>query len=272
MSNQAECTEQPQNLQLNSIVEFFSSPNEIMVGCTRITDTHSAIPFPSFSLVDGSTYADVQQAYRQLAGELRCSEPQIISCKQTHSTTIVQIHEKPLQSVRNYQGSIYIADGLISALQDVVLAVSIADCAGVLLYHPQKSVIAALHSGWRGTYQRIVPEAIAMLCTTYGINPSELMAWISPCAHVESYEIQDDVAQYFPNNITIDTETGKKFFNNVSVIQQQLFDAGVPQSTVFAHPECTIVNNSYHSYRRDGKKSGRGLAFIGIGIAKAVSL
>ena len=46
-------------------------------------------------------------------------------------------------------------DGFITNKPNIDLTLSFADCTPILLYDPVKKVIANIHSGWRGTVQKI---------------------------------------------------------------------------------------------------------------------
>ena len=85
------------------------------------------------------------------------------------------------------------ADGLISDLPGDVIGVKIADCLGILIYDPRQRVIAAVHSGWRGTHQNIVGEAVRTLCEGWGSTPGDLWVGLSPSASGRNYEVGTDV-------------------------------------------------------------------------------
>lgn len=156
------------------------------------------------------------------------------------------------------------SDGMITSFKNIVLCVIIADCAAVLMYDPKNQVVAGLHSGWRGTQANITRKAIELLKADFTTSPADLLVYISPCASGESYIVREDVAQHFPR-------TAKKIndeeylFDNRAEIQLQLADCGVVKSNIEVSPGCTIGGEGdYHSYRRDGERSGRMAAFIGM--------
>ncbi len=174
--------------------------------------------------------------------------------KQTHSVIIRQIQSDSAQNE---------ADGMITHEAGTVLAVKVADCAAVLLFDAARGVVCGLHSGWRGTAQNIVRHGIEKLRQKYSSRPSDLLAWISPCAGGDAYEVGTEVAQHFPRS-SRPIGNGKFLFDNKNEIRLQLLDCGVDPSRIEASEVCTISDSDYHSYRRDGERSGRMAAFIGM--------
>ncbi len=153
---------------------------------------------------------------------------------------------------------------MITAFKGLVLCVIIADCAAVLMFDPKNGVVAGLHSGWRGTQMNITQKGIELLKATFKTNPADLLVYISPCASGESYIVRKDVAQHFPRTSRkINDE--EYLFDNRAEIQLQLADCGVLKENIEMSAGCTIGGeNDYHSYRRDGERSGRMAAFIGM--------
>jgi YfiH family protein len=156
------------------------------------------------------------------------------------------------------------SDGMITNFKNVVLCVIIADCAAVLMYDPKNRVVAGLHSGWRGTKANIVSKAITLLKSDFKSDPADLLVYVSPCASGELYIVREDVAQHFPR--TAKKINDEEFlFDNRAEIGLQLAEAGVLKSNIEISTGCTIGGeNDYHSYRRDGERSGRMAAFIGM--------
>ena len=88
-------------------------------------------------------------------------------------------------------------DALVTALPDYAIAVRTADCVPVLLYDPVYKVIAAIHSGWRGTVARISQKTIRLMTERFGTNPSDLVAVIGPSIGPDSFQVGKEVADEF---------------------------------------------------------------------------
>lgn len=155
-----------------------------------------------------------------------------------------------------------ISDAMITNCKNLVLNISVADCAAVLVYDNNRNVVAAIHSGWRGTKQNIVNRTFNSLFNNYECNPNDINVIILPSASIENYEVGKEFCDYFPNSTV--NKNGKFYFDNKKEITRQLLDCNISESNIVISNECSIKNNRFHSYRRDGTKSGRMNAFIGI--------
>ena len=81
-------------------------------------------------------------------------------------------------------------------------------------------------------------------------------------ASQERYEVGLEVATLFEYDHLIEKE-GQKFLLDVKgANRQQLTYAGIPETQIEQSPLCSIGDDRLHSYRRDGKQSGRMLAVI----------
>lgn len=153
------------------------------------------------------------------------------------------------------------SDAMISNISCLAINVKIADCAGILIYDPIRNAIAAVHSGWRGTKLNIVKKTIEKMESEYHSKSSDLLAYISPSAGGDVYEVGSDVAFYFPNS-TERISNSKYLFDNKKEIFNQLIKAGLKDYSIEVSNECSISNSILHSYRRDREKSGRMTCFI----------
>ena len=173
-----------------------------------------------------------------------------------------QVHETEIRIV----GKDYVAkdaDGMICNEAGILLVVKIADCCCVMIYDPVQQAVAALHSGWRGTYKNIVRHGIEGMKQHFGSLPGDLLVFLSPSASGERYEVGWDVARYFPESAK-QLNDEKFLFDNKRELYGQLLSCGVSPQNIEVSDICTISDTNYHSYRRDGQKSGRMAAFIGL--------
>ena len=153
------------------------------------------------------------------------------------------------------------SDGMFTSVKDLMLNISIADCAAVLIYDPVQEVVMGIHSGWKGTSQNIVSVGIRKLMDKCGSRPADLLVYISPAASGLVYEVGREVAEYFPRSVT-HLHDDKYLFDNKQEICLQLMDCGVIEANIEVSAECTMSNFGLHSFRRDKERSGRMSAFI----------
>jgi len=179
--------------------------------------------------------------------------------------TMHQVHGKTVHVANASTTSLPEGDAVITNSRDVMIAVKVADCAGVLLWDPVNNAIGAVHSGWRGTAQNILAEAIRAMTLHYGTQPEQLNMWISPHATGERYEVGEDVhsalsafCKPHPNH------EGKWLFDNAIALTAQANEAGVRKENIRVDEACTMIDSRFHSYRRDKEKAGRGLVFIAL--------
>jgi copper oxidase (laccase) domain-containing protein len=136
------------------------------------------------------------------------------------------------------------------------------DCVPILLFDPVNKVIGAVHAGWRGTANEIARQAIEKLKEEYRTDPSKLIAFIGPSAGSCCYEVGEDVAVKFRNKV-VSFNKAKKYINLKDENKLQLQSEGVLLNHIEVSTSCTICDKeSFHSFRRDGPKSGRMIAVI----------
>jgi polyphenol oxidase len=163
------------------------------------------------------------------------------------------------------QGGYGACDGLITNSYGLFLTVSTADCPTLYLYDPVKKAIGAVHAGWRGSSMNIVSRAVKLMREEYGTIVSNLIVFIAPAAGVCCYEVGEDVAKNFKDEFIIRSEKRNPHLDLKMHNRRELLESGVLVSNVEISEYCTICTPElFHSYRRDGQKSGRMLGVIGL--------
>ncbi|MFI5265108.1 MAG: peptidoglycan editing factor PgeF [Candidatus Kapaibacterium sp.] len=173
-----------------------------------------------------------------------------------------QVHSGNVNVVSGSEGIVRESDALVTAEPDVFLAVSIADCTPILLYDPVAKLIAAVHAGWRGTEQLVTITTLRMLISL-GAHAENIYAFIGASASGENYEVGAEVATLFEKEHYRELPNGKCLLDIKKANRDQLLIGGVPLEQIEISPRCTITDLNLHSYRRDGKRSGRMFAVIG---------
>ncbi|MDZ7626308.1 MAG: peptidoglycan editing factor PgeF [Ignavibacteriaceae bacterium] len=172
-----------------------------------------------------------------------------------------QVHEDKINTVSSF-GSCGESDALITRKKNLGLAISSADCPAIFIYDPKEKVIAAVHSGWRGTEKKILMKTIKKLKDDFNSDPSNLICYIGPSISQKNYEVEEDVAVKFDKEFVVKNKN--KFYLNVSGANyKMLVDEGINEANIQVSGLCTYeYENLLHSYRRDGQKSGRALGVI----------
>ena len=156
-----------------------------------------------------------------------------------------QVHGADLALVPRPGAGDRIVDGvdglLTSGGEGVLLGIYVADCAAVYLCDRRTGALGLVHSGKKGTEQRIVCRAVERMTAEFGTRSADVEAAISPCIRPPRYEI--DIAPE---------------------IRDQLLMAGVPREQVLVSGVGTGERvETYYSYRVEKGKTGRMLALLG---------
>jgi len=208
----------------------------------------------------------LDKSYSSICNALGINQNNIIRPLQTHSDNI-----EIVQGNKKYNN----VDGLLTDKENIDLMLTYADCTPILLYSPEKNVIGNIHSGWRGTVQKIGQKAVLKMIQNYNIRPSDIIACIGPCILKCHFEVSEDVKQifeqvfgYLNRNYDIiekSKSTGKYFIDTNLVNRLILQEIGVRPENIYESNMCTACNaNIMHSYRIDKAKSGRNVAIIGL--------
>eukprot|EP00794_Sanderia_malayensis_P004860 gene4860-5498_t len=174
-------------------------------------------------------------------------------------------------------------DAMVTDKPGITLGAPGADCQTMLFCDPVKKVVAAAHSGWKGTIDRIQQNVVRVMRQRFHCDPNDILVSIGPSIGQCCYEFGKDVAQKFIDSVSPATvlvkENGKSYLDlwHASIILLQ--EVGIPRQNIddgkrFAETElngrdkvtqCTYCNpDKFFSYRRDGALFGNQIGFIGI--------
>jgi YfiH family protein len=146
-------------------------------------------------------------------------------------------------------------DALVTRRADVVLAVTTADCMSLLYQAP--GVVAAAHSGWRGTAEAMPVAALEAVCRLAGCAPDAVSVAIGPAIRGCCYEVGEDVAARFPA-AAVRATGGKPRLDLPTAAQIALGAAGVRPEHLDDTGACTCCEPDwYFSHRRDRGRTGR---------------
>ncbi len=178
----------------------------------------------------------------------------VVHCLQVHSATVREV-DKP--------GILDACDGLITDVDGLYLIIGVADCHTIFITTKDRSVVGALHAGWRGTAKRILPTAIEKIQRDYGYGPDWLEIGISPAIGVCCYEVGEEVAGQF-EPADVERSFGSPHLDLASALARQGTGAGIPMEQIYLADRCTSCEEAnWFSYRRDHKVTGRMWGIIG---------
>jgi len=171
-----------------------------------------------------------------------------------------QVHSAVVESARS-PGMYPATDGLVTQDPEIILTLKVADCVPVFLHDPSKNIIGLVHSGWRGTVENIVPNAIQLMDKN-GTETGDIRCLLGPSIGTCCYEVDWEVAKKFDDKAKVKMEERKWRVGLHEQIRLQLASVGVQKKNIRSSDICTYESQGYHSYRRDGENTGRMVAFL----------
>lgn len=222
---------------------------------------------------------NVCENYKRVADELVVDYYKMTRVPQTHTNHVLKITEelagigitKPFP-----QGySDYGYDAMITDVPGVVLCTSHADCVPVLLYDNTHNAVGAVHSGWRGTAEKVSLKTVERMTLEYDTKPKDLKAVIGPSISIDKFECDCDVFEAFKTAFDDEFEKhsckyiykkGNKYHISVSgFVYETLLEAGLLPENIFIDKYCTYENDKlFFSHRRDKGNTGVMAAMISV--------
>ena len=195
---------------------------------------------------------------------LNCVKP----C-QEHTKNIRIVKQKMNKGKLDFEQSAYQStDGLITNQSSIALATTNADCILLILFDPIKKVIANVHSGWRGTLQRIAVRVVNKMKNEYQCNPKDIICCICPSIRKCHFEVRSDVQTLYGEEFKDLKEIGhlivpiqgedKWTIDTVEINKIILRQAGLKQENIIDSGICSVCDSELiHSFRVE--KQGYGL-------------
>ena len=247
---------------------------ELFHGVTTRTGGVSPQPFSSLNLggTTGDSEAHIQANYELLSRALGFDLQTVVSSHQVHGTNLAIINEAPPRS-NPFPAAHFLDgyDGFITAVPGIPLLVRVADCVPVMLYEPDRKVLAVVHAGWKGTAGGISAKAAEHIVAHWQCDIKKIRAGIGPSIGPCCYEVGQDVAECFNKS------TGNKRFlmpeaaeNTFSLDlqeanRQQLLEVGLDPGLIELSWLCTACNsNLFFSHRGEKGKTGRFALIAGL--------
>lgn len=184
----------------------------------------------------------------------------IIYLKQIHSDKVLR-YDRNCPNIKNQEG-----DAIITNEKNVVIGVFTADCVPIILVDEEAQVIAAIHSGWRGTFESITLKTIAKMVNEFNIDAGNIKAYIGPHIRKCCYEVSEDLKMEFLNkkNIMKEELINGNNLNLEACIIDDLKRAGVKDDNISSINLCTYCSDEIklHSYRKSQGSYGRMFSFV----------
>jgi len=146
------------------------------------------------------------------------------------------------------------ADGFQTAVAGLPVSVITADCVPLLLARLDGSQVAAVHAGWRGLYDGIIPEALAAMG-----KGAPIAAAVGPTICTACYEVSEELADDFSRRFGPMAVPTFRHLDLRAIAELQLRAGGVQEIEHVGGCTCCSRDAAgefiYRSYRRGDRGS-----------------
>lgn len=126
--------------------------------------------------LDFKNAKELDKNYEKICKVLNINTSAIVKPLQTHTDKICVVNDESGIHPQVFQN----VDGLITNKKEKALSLIFADCMPIYLYDPVKKVIGNVHSGWKGTLQKIAKNAVIKMQEKFNCNPKDIVCIIGP--------------------------------------------------------------------------------------------
>lgn len=210
--------------------------------------------------------------YNDLANDFGITPNDMIRIPQSHTSNVyIAKHSDGGQGVVRMEldGG---WDGIVTNEKNLMLLTIESDCTPVYILDPVKKAIGMVHSGWRGTVDRITEKAILLMEKEYGSRAEDLIVHFGPAICANCYEVGMELIDEFKKILKCDdihkvfkpiVDKEEKFFLDVTeAIRLSLIDFGIKEENMTRDRICTFHDDIFNSWRRDKDKTKQMLTGI----------
>ena len=207
--------------------------------------------------------------YKKICKTIGIEYNDIVKTNQVHKDIIKNIDKKINIGSPDFCEKEYAeTDGLITNKKKLAICATCADCIIMMMYKKKKKVVANVHSGWRGTVQKVAEKTICKMEELYNCNPKDIICCISPSIRNCHFEVGEDVKNIFEETFTTMTDAiikkqEKWYIDTVKLNIEMLKNKGLREENIVDSKICTVCNpNLIHSYRGSNKHNGLEIGII----------
>ncbi len=248
------------------VPDFFAAVGVVGGYSTRRSDDGRDLDFD----LRGDKPADMVVENRQLVcSAMGIDSKMLVIGEQVHGARVAVVGpDEASGKAASAADTIAGTDALVTQTPGVALCCLAADCPVILLADHEARVVAAAHSGWRGTAAGIARAAVEAMASL-GSQAKRLWAAIGPpigpCCYEVGEEVRDALGSWPAAEKFFVRREGRLFFDLAAALRGQLLDCGLRGERILAAPLCTSCwNDLFYSYRREGRAAGRTAGVIAI--------
>lgn len=226
----------------------------IVAGITAVPRGAGAGSEADFGLRTGGAAGRVLRRYRRLTRATGMTGS--VVARQVHGTRVVEVSSLTDAGTHVVDE----ADGLVTCVPGVLLAVTAADCVPVFLADVRGRGVGLLHAGWRGAAAGILGRGLALMHRSFGVPADDLAVYLGPAICGRCYEVGGEVLRAFGKDSSRPGQVDLR-----SELAEQATRAGVSADRVVLSEQCTRCGpDRWHSHRAQASDAGRMAAFLGL--------
>ncbi|MCI8617085.1 MAG: peptidoglycan editing factor PgeF [Clostridia bacterium] len=233
---------------------------------------------PDKQKISKEEYEKSAKSYKNICEKLNINYLDVVKTNQEHTNNVQIVNGKINQNDMDVNLDKYNnTDGLITNKTNLALSTTNADCILMIFFDPATRTIANIHSGWRGTLQRISIKAVEKMIKEFNCNPKDIICCICPSIRKCHFEVDKDVKEMFEKEFAdfqinkrtdiIEKQEGKEKWNIDTVLINKIIleNLGLKKENIIDSGICSVCNSDLiHSYRVEKQGYGLGTALISI--------
>ena len=218
------------------------------------------------------------QDYKNLCNAINADYKNVVKTNQEHTDNIAIANNKinkdfPDVNLEEYNKT----DGIITQKSNLVLSTTNADCILLLFFDPITKTIANVHSGWKGTLQRISVKTVEKMINQCNCKTENIICCICPSIRKCHFEVDKDVKDLFEsefrdlnineNTDIMEKQKDKEKWNIDTVLINKIIleRAGLKKENIIDSGICSVCNKEQiHYFRVEKKGYGLNTALISL--------
>ncbi|MBR5227829.1 MAG: peptidoglycan editing factor PgeF [Clostridia bacterium] len=218
----------------------------------------SAGIYNSLNLRLASKDENVLKNFKKIAEVLDVDEKNICKARQTHTANVLTIDSTNKEEFSIFSNNSLEADAYLMRDKDIYSIITTADCIPIIMYDKEQNIAVNIHSGWKGTIQKIYMKALEKLIINYNSKPDNIIVCLGPsigkCCFtskedtfkqkfIDIWPYEEDYIYYEEDCETFHIDMKKK-------IIEDLIIGGIKEENISNAEICTKCNNTdFYSYR-----------------------
>ena len=223
-------------------------------------------------------YNKAIDSYNKICDALNVDYINIVKTNQNHTDNVKIIKRKINKEFMDINLEEYKdTDGMITNKQNLMLSTTNADCILFLFFDPVTKTIANVHSGWKGTLQRISVKTVEKMQREFNCKPENIICCICPSIRKCHFEVDRDVKEMFEKEYEdlkisestdiMEKQKDKEKWNIDTVLINKIIleQKGLKSENIIDSGICSVCNSDLiHSYRVEKQGYGLNTALISL--------